>query len=177
MIQVSELRIGNFLKRKDVSLGYGGKNIIYDKPIKVLEVRENSVTSYISSDKKILQPIDLGNLLPIPLTPEILEEFGFIRSLSEDDEERTIYGIQVANNTSLYFDPHKDWMRDEKDYEVEWYLSHEWNNNHFKNDFWANPKYLHQLQNLFHALTGEELQVTNITFVQGTEPSDKIIEA
>lgn len=98
-------------------------------------------------------------LTGIPLTEEWLLKFGFEKSLSNDNEERIIYSIQVANNTSLYFDRHKDWMRG--DLEVDWYLSHEWNNNHFKNDFWGSPKYVHQLQNLYFALTGEELICKN----------------
>lgn len=92
----------------------------------------------------------------IPLTPEILLKCKFKKGQSEDDEEREIYDIQVANNTSLYFDRHKNWMRNDE--EVVWYLSYEWNNNHYKNDFWAAPQYLHQLQNLYFALTGEELK-------------------
>ena len=136
LIKENELRIGNWLK-------WVGVNPEYDQVciFETYHINENAIELFE----------------PIHLTPEILEKCGFEKSLSADVEERTIYGIQVANNTSLYFDPHKDWMRN--DYDVEWYLSHEWNNNHFKNDFWAKPKYLHQLQNLYFALTGEELEV------------------
>jgi len=85
---------------------------------------------------------------PIPLTEEWLLKFGFEKTESDNSEELYLWSIQIANNTSLYFNRDID----------EWYLSHEWNSNHFKNDFWNKPKYVHQLQNLYFALTGEELQ-------------------
>jgi len=131
MIQANEIRIGNWVD--DAFVGF-------------TQVRGEDLANWGAI-----------NCLPIPLTPELLERCGFVKETSEDIEERTIYSIQVANNTSLYFDPHKDWMRN--DYEVEWYLSHEWNNNHFKNDFWERPKYLHQLQNLYFSLTNTELDI------------------
>lgn len=144
MIKAIEFRKGNYVMDK-----------VSREWMVVDEIGENVGAVLIDRDKYPLP--DGWQMTYIPLTPEILEKCGFEKSLSEDVQERTIYGIQVANNTSLYFDPHKDWMRN--DYEVEWYLSHEWNNNHFKNDFLAKPKYLHQLQNLYFALTGEELSV------------------
>jgi hypothetical protein len=142
MIKASELRVGNWIHAHPNNKDYY-KLKHFNEGIGFME------------DESMLF---FADAVGIPLTTELLEKCGFEKSLSEDVQERTIYGIQVANNTSLYFDPHKDWMRN--DYEVEWYLSHEWNNNHFKNDFLAKPKHLHQLQNLYFALTGEELQIS-----------------
>lgn len=87
----------------------------------------------------------------IALIPEILEKVGFAKEQSADVDERDIWSIQVANNTSLYYDPD---LNDKK-----WYLSHFHNNNHYQNDFWACPQYVHQLQNLYFALTSEELEI------------------
>lgn len=156
MIKVTELRIGNCvnytLPEVIQEFDDGTAVAVRDKSVvcsgKIQEVNRTGVVIEGNS-------VHSSFINPIPLTPGILEKCGFEKSTSED-EERTIYGIQVANNTSLYFDQHKDWTRDD---EVNWYLSHEWNNNHFKNDFWSKPKYLHQLQNLILALTGEELEI------------------
>jgi len=128
MINANELRIGNWISQNG-------------KTFQVDEIRH-----WYFSDAE-----------PIPLTTEILEQCGFEKDKSNDVFEREVYSIQVSNNTSLYFDAHKDWMRDDK--YLEWYLSHEWNNNNFKNEFRNAPDYLHQLQNLYFALTGEELTI------------------
>ncbi len=87
----------------------------------------------------------------IDLTPEWLEKMGFVKEKSHDIEERDVWSIQVANNTSLYYDP----LLVGKS----WYLSLEWNNNHSQNEIWAAPKHVHQVQNLFYSLAGEELTI------------------
>lgn len=144
MINVQELRIGNLISDYQ------------NNTIKVLGISDvyNDGNYYIISENG--GSID-DDHKPIPLTPEILLKCGFTKGLSEDDAERVLYSIKVANNTSLYFDRHNNWMRNDE--EVVWYLSYEWNNNHHKNDFWAAPQYLHQLQNLFYSLTNEELNI------------------
>jgi hypothetical protein len=167
MVKANELRIGNW--------------VFCLEPVLIESIDERGINrtndSQMGSTQIRSYYCALDMLAGIPLTPEILEKCGFEKSTSNDIYEREIYSIQVANNTSLYFDAHKNWMRGDAD--VEWYLSHEWNNNHFKNDFWGNPKYLHQLQNLYFALAGEELIVNlhdETIHVQGTEPGDKILE-
>ncbi len=146
-IKATELRLGNI-----VSLLFGTIGAV----TKLHAQKASDGTFYLIEvdNKETFIPQHVKGIL---LTPELLLQAGFEQSQSSDDEERTIYSIQVANNTALYFDRHKDWMRN--DQEVEWYLSHEWNNNHFKNDFWSKPKYLHELQNIYFALTGEELLI------------------
>lgn len=155
MIQANELRVGN----RVFSSGVRHTTGLNPYPLTVSSIGRKTVLDeqFVTFEETVDRPINLTSLQPIPLTPELLEKCGFEQDKSQDDEERAIYGIQVANNTSLYFDPHNAHMRNDE--YVEWYLSHEWNNNHFKNDFWARPKYLHQLQNLYFALTGEELKV------------------
>jgi hypothetical protein len=80
------------------------------------------------SDKSIIQPI--------PLTPEILEKCGFIYKETGSEvyeQERKIYGhLFIWGATS---------------------------NDTYCHDFHCGGeiKYLHQLQNLYYAITGEEL--------------------
>jgi hypothetical protein len=146
MVEIKELRMGNFVKDKD------GKLIVVDSIVTAEGTGINAGVSY----NGCIPDYYPQDIFPIELSNDILKSCGFYEDKSNDVYERTIFSIQVANGTSLYFDAHKDWMRGDK--EVEWYLSHEWNNNHFKNDFWGNPKYLHQLQNLYYCLTGDDLQ-------------------
>jgi hypothetical protein len=74
---------------------------------------------------------------PIPLTPEILEKCGFERQVDENSEDcfyipisETFLEIRITDKTS--------WIG-------EVYL--------------PETKYVHQLQNLYFALTGEELEI------------------
>lgn len=138
MINANELRIGNWVKKHSS-----------DKPTCISGITNVDIR-FSNGTASFVNYID-----PVLITSEILEKAGFDIGRSNDMYDRIIYSIQIANNTALYFDAHKDWMRD--DNYVEWYLSYEWNNNHFKNDFWNKPQYLHQLQNLYFALTGSEL--------------------
>lgn len=69
---------------------------------------------------------------PIPITPEILEKCGFVRNSLMDSYELGKYSVRYS---MMYYEGH----------EVS-----ELNT----------CKYLHQLQNLYFALTGEELNYT-----------------
>jgi hypothetical protein len=75
--------------------------------------------------------------MPIALTPEILEKCGF-KLLSDFYGLQHTYGyiaILFENSTLMIEDLHDDSVNIKA------------------------PKYLHQLQNLYFALTGEELQI------------------
>lgn len=137
MIDKRDLRVGNLLKHGE-------------KIVTVKEIGDDGI-NFIWAHEMSGWDYDYVNLFPIELTPEWLEKCGFDKEKSNDTEERDVWTIQVANNTSLYYDPELTGK--------EWYLSLEWNNNHWQNEFWANPKYIHQVQNLFYALTGEELTI------------------
>lgn len=75
--------------------------------------------------------------IPIPLTPEILEKAGF-------KEDRT--GFALPDIMSLSFSVTKDFG----------YMAC-WGDKSLHLPY--DVKYLHQLQNLYFALTGEELQI------------------
>jgi hypothetical protein len=78
---------------------------------------------------------DLEYCKPIPLTAEWLLRFGFYQSMS------WTYAIELKGNLKLvYYLGEKVWSIGFKSY----------------SDF-SNLKYVHQIQNLYFALTGEEL--------------------
>lgn len=80
---------------------------------------------------------------PIPLAPEILEAAGFGATHAADNV-----------HTSYYSDD----MKLELDFD---HRHHDWGYRPFMGDetFGIGIQYLHQLQNLYHALTGQELEV------------------
>jgi hypothetical protein len=80
----------------------------------------------------------LLDMKPIPLTEEWFEKFGF-EKISD-----TFFLLNVGSLTMMYYVP-----EDYKHFIFE-----------LENDE-LNIKYIHQLQNLFFALTGEELTISN----------------
>ena len=145
MIDAKELKIGNYIYASG----------LYEN--RLVKVEQIGSKGTLSEDKRVImfEGLNVGEFScdcnPIPLTPEWLAKLGFEQEKSKDIEERDIWSIQVANNTSLYYDPELPGK--------EWYLSLEWNNNHWQNEFWATPKSVHQVQNLYYALTSEELTI------------------
>ena len=87
-------------------------------------------------------------LNPIPLTEEILLKFGFNEvegerwcDMHEEFEECNYYYLSMFK---IYYNPETDIFEDDNLY-------------HFN----VNLKYVHQLQNIYFALTGEELTFKN----------------
>lgn len=78
----------------------------------------------------------LAAVKPIPLTPEWLERFGFERVL-HDERDWYNYPLGLINPLNNYED-HGYMMSGEFDLDI---------------------RYVHQLQNLYFALTGEELTI------------------
>ena len=87
-------------------------------------------------------PLDDDNYSPIPLTTEILEKAGF-----EKDEDYTTHEGKMYVSFNLPDGTTIDKLGD-NDFEY-----HVWDN------YEKHIKYLHQLQNLYFALTGEELEI------------------
>ena len=144
MIQAKELRFGNKV--------YNPKNaeiitvqqilhstIIYDTQLKINKERSNngwsSIVIYTSEVVEVIKEVEYQDLDPIILTPQILQKCGF-----------------------------RNFIRDE------WIISHSAGHADFELTAQGlrlrqpTPsrmpiKYLHQLQNLFFALTGEEIEV------------------
>lgn len=136
MIQANELRIGN--------------NVLQNGRVVYVEsISEDRGIINVNIETELdgsawLNGIDLNELDPIPLTPEILEKFGFEKDDNdlefhhEDfcswyEKEYPIIGRLVTSNFGTYlFDEETDTLR---------------------------IYFLHQLQNLYFALTGQELEV------------------
>jgi hypothetical protein len=119
-VKANELRIGNW---------------VYDGEMKricvIAEVREETV----KLDPTPYAATRLKWLMPIPLTPDILEKAGF-------KKDRT--GFALPDRMSLSFSVTKD-----GEYLACW----------LDKSLGVIVKYLHQLQNLYFALTGNELEV------------------
>jgi hypothetical protein len=135
IIKDEEIRVGNWL----VYEGYKGK-----KFVKVTDIFNGGI-NMINDNYEVSPEYDLAQLQPIPLTPEILEKCGFVQNLL------TAFRLTIAYLTNLYL--HND-EGDKYNTAIEcmdgdaafMYLPSE-------------IKYLHQLQNLYFALTNQELQI------------------
>lgn len=137
MIKASELRIGNYFHpmSKNVEVQIPASAVIHQ----VGSVDKFGNISVIEHDAKTIT-LTTKEISPIPLTPELLKKIGF-----DTSENGTLY-IQVGNTTYLeYQDGH-------------WSVTPEtWRGTLI--DFWGEVKYLHQLQNLYYSLSGEELKI------------------
>lgn len=130
MIQAKELRVGNKIYSADKD------NILTVEEIRYTTVR----VSYIRLDTK--QPhvsiSHFEDFNPIPLTPEILEQCGFEKA--------------VENAGRLVC-----WKKSKLT--IAKWIEGKWQCWLGTVDIRKSPQSLHQLQNLYFALTGEELQI------------------
>lgn len=105
----------------------------------------------------------VNKLQTIPLTEEILLKCGFDKEKSADIYEYDVYSIQISNNRSLCYCKHplKNSSTGEETIDDAWWFDDFYapSFTNFGDDFWRKPKHLHQLQNLYWCLTGEELNV------------------
>lgn len=148
MIQAQELMIGN----------------------KVTCINENAAISYATilsidgfnrkinvNECKLKFDLDNGEVRPVPLTPELLKKCGFVEHKPHSYLDATYYYKYINEKTKIFFDANlSDTMVGDSYYE------RECGNNYCD----ANEKpsvnhcqYLHQLQNIFYVLTGEQLKV------------------
>ena len=133
MIKINELRIGNYLQNEiDKSL------------LVVCGLRENEIMTTVSERSKY--PLPIGwKAQPIPLTEEWLLKFGFNPAKSTP-----ILGWYFIDTGKFEFEilfgvQRLDGKRDGK-YKV-----------YVCNNYLCDIFYIHDLQNLYFALTGEEL--------------------
>ena len=140
-MESKEFRIGNLLKYDDGTI------------VEVLTVSSRDIVV-----KRFPQPLNISVLHPILLTPEILEKAGFyqlphftigdnwIKSLGRD---RFLSVASVGTPNEMVF------ITEEVPPEVKAIIV-------AKNYDYDGKTYLHNIQNLYYALTGEELEI-NLT--------------
>jgi hypothetical protein len=129
-LSAEELRIGNLCH-------YHVVDKLYDPP-------EYDIVNTIDYDDiRILYKYEDGGFKPIPLTEEWLLKFGFEGKISE-----------VSNCGNFYLRYNAEYGRHGM---AIWHQKGAWCFSH-TNQF-TMLRYVHQLQNLYFALTGEELQI------------------
>jgi hypothetical protein len=130
MIKANELRLGNRLNLDDLDIDTGKWHE------RIIEVTYRDIHNLLHGHNMVKEAYN-----PIPLTEEILLKCGF--DYDEEEKDYCItnnlghkYGVHISNkNCALILYSITDWQ------------------------IASNFKYLHQLQNLYFALTGEELEV------------------
>ncbi len=129
-MDVRELRIGNLVK-------YGVHNV----PIKSINVSyDNEATVYVKLNEKLNHYcLSINEIEPIPITEEWLLRFGFTKiSQHTDGFYLNVNGCKIAG-LKLDGESVKLWL------------------NMFGTSIVNDIIYIHQLQNLYFALTGKEL--------------------
>jgi hypothetical protein len=135
-MKANEFRIGNYIQIEEVSeeKESGEKYIIRD--YEVIEVDSEIIRNFEENDNFLIYKYS-----PIPLTEEWLFKFGFVKQLHEY--------IKGDYCLSLIYDT-TSWLLAEFDYNTDAFVY-----------IGTNLDYVHQLQNLYFALTGEELIINH----------------
>lgn len=138
-IKPTELRIGNLVQF--------GINIVPIKSIYTESFLKKDITIYVELNQKLSHYcLKIEEISPIQLTKEWLEKFGF-----EEDNPNEHNGFMIFNSNGLYLNiftgTEKGFLISLSDVQTFQFLK----------PMGGNIKYVHQLQNLYFALTGEEL--------------------
>ena len=133
-ITTSDLRLGNWLYESDKSkfpmqVESIGKNWIY------LDFEGNEGDVFENSDKEIY---------PIPITKELIVKSLNAEPLGDD------YSVKLGDYRYIYFRINNDG-----------YISIDFFNydDNSENEICDGIRYVHELQNLYHAFTGKELEI------------------
>lgn len=145
MLQVKDLRFGNKVCNKKGEVitvqQILSHSIVYDTAINVSRRHLSKVSgfyntpSYTTEVFEVVKEADMQEIEPIALTPKILESCGF-RNFVRDE------WILTYGNTHTDFELREDGLR----------LRHNTTSR-------VSMRYLHQLQNFFYAIAGQELEV------------------
>lgn len=139
-MKANELRIGNLISHDRCDkFRIDEVRLTNEGYILRMYVHRNTLTSY--ADMK------LDEAKPIPLTLELLKKCGFTKN--EYDENVYNHGLGLDLVYAMGFE--------EK--EPHWHYGHDYEHGDGTRPLWKAIDYLHELQNLFFALTGEELQI------------------
>lgn len=130
----SELRIGNWINA-------------YHGNVQVVSLGAE-VDNGIMHTPNLIGATHGGILSPIPLTPEILEQFGFIY----EDGEDSFYPTMTKGNFTVNFAIHNGTIQYYGDRII----------NTGGEDYLKDIVPVHRFQNIYHSLTGEDLTL-NLT--------------
>ena len=134
MLKANELRIGNLIN--------WGVNIVPIRSIHTESVLKDNVSVYIELNEKLQNYcLNITDIEPILLTEEWLLNFGFERHHADYSND-VIYIKNVPNNNEFIWGVYP--------FEL---------GSGFVINKSKSLKYVHQLQNLYFALTGEELNI------------------
>lgn len=134
MIQKTELRIENIIIDSHND-GYPmGATFV------VKELRDEELIYYTEDSPGVGHTAPYAEIDPIPLTDEWLEKFGFFSKCKSSCAQWNIRNFYVST-----------------DHEDEYGSKTEYHERYLCNNVWVDS--VHQLQNLYFALTGEELTI------------------
>lgn len=148
MINANDCVVGRWFNRKH---GKGWTWIQFDE----------SVIRSIFSDSLELA---LNDFEPIPLTPEILEKAGFERRVYDNNKKNPIIVEHLPELAAKDFFDHRKYIT-EDGWQIVIEETDEWDIRYGKEEVeeemlpLVSIESLHQLQNLYFALTGEELTI------------------
>ena len=134
MIDTNEVRIGNLVNYNDGEYGF-------DDYVVIIEPHE------IHTYRTIAERIKNAEFHPIPITPEWLERLGFEKRISPKGHE----------NWVMYSQHHFSFVLRE----ITPFIGFTYHS--YGTDHSLQIDHVHQLQNLYHALTGQELTVKELT--------------
>jgi len=145
-MKANELRIGNWANR-----GWYGND----------ETKDDKITA------KDLVEFDAWKFKPIPLTEEWLERFGFEKEKAGKTLRKQHYKWQLdlGDNMGIYYliEVPEYWEHRENGWmiyqDIDYYIKHDDGYKEASHSLGRDIKYVNQLQNLFFALTGEELEI------------------
>ena len=132
-MEPTELRIGNFIQYNSPD-----HSICFDLVVGINYSDDFHVHMVELHGRT---PININGISPIPITPEWLERLGF--ELHKPCGDEGFIKWKHKNGVYLLWIEGKFW------------------HDHWSTGIWINS--VHQLQNLYHALTGKELTVKELT--------------
>ncbi len=132
-MEPTELRIGNFIQYNSPD-----HSICFDLVVGINYSDDFHVHMVELHGRT---PININGISPIPITPEWLERLGF--ELHKPCGDEGFIKWKHKNGVYLLWIEGKFW------------------HDHWSTGIWINS--VHQLQNLYHALTGQELTVKELT--------------
>ncbi len=143
-MKASELRVGNWV---NFDSGWS--------PEEPRQIEWHDIWHGIEKDKDAKHFVEWVALKPIPITNEWLLKFGFSKI-----ESSVCDSFYIGHNPITH-----DWL-----FDITWLknsIDYSYEGNPFYKNGYHELKYLHQLQNLYFALTQEELEINDINNTAG----------